>query len=118
MPDYLTKRAGYWQFTRRVPKEFAALDKRGIIKHSTKVPVSRDRRGSRAAKIAANMNRKLEAFWRGLSEGRSQEAADPYADTRRRDYADTSELANRSILEVLERLEKLISEVFSKFENQ
>jgi hypothetical protein len=60
------------------------------------------------------MNRDLEAFWRGLSEGREQEAVERYADARRRartlgrDYAETAEPADRSTLEALERLEKLM----------
>jgi hypothetical protein len=39
MPDYLTKRHGVWQFARRVPLEYAEFDRRGVIKHSTKVEV-------------------------------------------------------------------------------
>jgi hypothetical protein len=115
MTDYLTNRAGYWHFIRRVPLEFAELDRRGVIKHSTKVAVRTDKRGIKAGKIADQMNRELEAFWRGLSEGKPQEAAERYAEARRRartfgfDYAETAELSNRSTLEVLERLEKLMT---------
>jgi hypothetical protein len=141
----LTKRAGYWHFQRRVPKEYAPLDPSGVIRHSTKVSVKKDRRGIKAGKIADAMNRELEAYWRRLSEGKVQEAQDHYNEYRRLarnplgfDYAETSELANRSTLERLERLEKLVedpgalaallgtakrpsikpSEVFSKDENQ
>ena len=96
------------------------------------------------------MNRKLEAYWLALHEGKAQEAQDRYNEYRRLvrtpgfDYAaETPELASRATLEVLERLEKLItaglaetpgaraplpgyekrpsvkpSEVFSKRENQ
>jgi hypothetical protein len=115
MPDYLTKRHGFWQFVRRVPLEYAALDPRGVIKHSTKVPVSKDRRGSKAGEIADAMNRELTAYRIGLSEGKAQEAADRYNEARRRarvlgfDYAETAELSNRPTLEVLERLEKLVT---------
>ncbi len=116
MPDYLTKRNGHWQFVRRVPLEFAALDPRGIIKHSTKVPIHADKRGHKAGRIADAMNRELEAYWRGLTEGRAQEAADRYAEARRRarvlgfDYADMAEIAGkRPLAEVLERLEKLVA---------
>jgi hypothetical protein len=49
MSDYLTKRNGFWQFARRVPLEYAALDERGVVKHSTKVPVAKDRRGIKAS---------------------------------------------------------------------
>jgi hypothetical protein len=84
LPDYLTKRHGVWQFVRRVPNDFAKLDRRGIIKHSTKVEVKKDRRGVKALKIAEAMNRELEAYWRGLSEGKGQEASDRYNEARRR----------------------------------
>jgi hypothetical protein len=109
MADYLTERNGRWQFIRRVPQEYAALDPRGVIKLSTKVPVSKDRRGIRAGKIADQMNRDLEAFWFGLSEGEPKEAADRYKEARRRArvlgryYAETAELPKRPTLEVLER---------------
>jgi integrase len=64
MSDFLTRRHGTWQFVRRVPAEFAAFDNRGIIKHSTKVRISEDRNGRRAASVAEKLNRELEAFWR------------------------------------------------------
>jgi hypothetical protein len=48
MPDFLTRRNGTWHFVRRVPVEFAALDPRGIVKHSTRVRVSSDRMGRKA----------------------------------------------------------------------
>jgi hypothetical protein len=110
MPEYLTKREGYWHFTRRVPLDFAKLDPRGIIRHSTKVKVSEDRRGIKAGKIADEMNRDLMEYWRGLSQGKPQEAADRYNEARRSarvlgsDYAETAELSNRPTLKVLERL--------------
>jgi flagellar biosynthesis/type III secretory pathway protein FliH len=109
LSEYLTKRAGYWHFQRRVPEDFSNLDKRGIVRHSTKVAVVTDKRGNKAAKIAEAMNRDLEAYWRRLYEGRAQEAAERYADAKRRarvpglDYVETA----RSTIEVLERLEKL-----------
>jgi hypothetical protein len=107
MPDYLTKRNGFWQFARRVPLEYAELDRRGVVKHSTKVPVAKDRRGIKASKAANAMNRELKAYWQGLAEGRTQKAVERYDEYRRRartlgfDYAETA--ANRSTLEVLER---------------
>jgi integrase len=114
MADYLTKRNGHWQFARRVPAEYAHLDKRGVIKHSTGIAVAKDRRGIRAGKAADAMNRELEAYWRGLVEGKAQEAAQRYEDARRRarllgfDYAETAELAARPTLEILQRLEILV----------
>jgi hypothetical protein len=109
MPDYLMKRNGFWQFVRRVPLEFAELDPRGVVKHSTKVAVKKDRLGLKARRIADAMNRELEAYWRGLSEGKSQEASDRYNEARRRfrtlgfGYVEMAELADRPTLEALDR---------------
>jgi hypothetical protein len=119
LADHLTKRAGYWHFHRRVPKEYAALDPSGVIRHSTKVAVATDKRGNKAGKIADAMNRKLEAYWRALYEGKVQAAQDHYNEYRRLarnplgfDRAETAELANRSTLveRLVERLEKLVED--------
>lgn len=147
MPDYLTKRHGHWHYVRRVPLEFATLDPRGFVQQSTKIAVLSDRHARKAGRVADAINRELEAYWRGLSEGKAQEAAERYAEARRRarvlgfDYVETQELATRSTVEILERLEKLggmirdpgartallgyeqrpaikLSEVFPKFEHQ
>jgi len=114
MTEYLTKRNGHWHFARRVPIEFSHLDKRGVVKYSTKIKVAKDRRGARAGRIADAMNRELEAYWRGLDAGKAQEAADRYAEARRRartlgfDYAETPELMNRSTIELVKRIERLL----------
>jgi hypothetical protein len=39
------KRDGVWYLIRRVPKEFAELDRRGIVRISTHIPVADDPRG-------------------------------------------------------------------------
>jgi integrase len=115
MSEYLTKRNGYWHFQRRVPLELAGLDKRGIVRHSTKIAVRADRRGARAAGIAAGMNRELEAYWRGLEEGKAQEAIDRYTRARKQarafgfEYVETPQLVERPSAYVLERLEKLVT---------
>jgi hypothetical protein len=62
MPDFLTRRNGTWHFVRRVPVEFAALDPRGIIKHSTKVRVAADRAGRKATLVADELNQELENY--------------------------------------------------------
>jgi integrase len=66
MADFLTRRHGTWHFVRRVPTEFAPFDSRGIIRHSTKVRISDDRNGRRAASVAEKLNRELESHWRAL----------------------------------------------------
>jgi hypothetical protein len=39
MPDFLTRLNGTWRFVRRVPAEFSEIDKRGIVRRSTKVRI-------------------------------------------------------------------------------
>ncbi len=46
MPDFLTRRNGTWHFVRRVPVEFAVLDPRRVVRHSTKVRVASDPDGT------------------------------------------------------------------------
>lgn len=48
MGDRITKRGGVWHYARRVPRQFASLDRRGVIRVSTKIKVSADRTGIRA----------------------------------------------------------------------
>lgn len=62
MPDFLTRRNGTWHFVRRVPSEFSQFDKRGIVRHSTKVRVSSDRTGRRAVRVAERLNEEPEAL--------------------------------------------------------
>lgn len=115
MADYLTKRDGMWHYARRVPEEFKSLDLRGIVKLSTKVRVADDPRAIRARKVAARLNAETEAYWKGLIDGRSVEARTRYMEARRRarslgfDYATVPELVDRSIVDVLERFERLIA---------
>jgi hypothetical protein len=114
MPDFLTRRNGTWHFVRRVPAEFAAFDKRGIVRHSTKVRVATDRTGRRAVRVADQLNSELEAFWSQCAS-----AADPLAGTyeqvRRRarslgfEYTENSQLVSASAEKRLERLEALIA---------
>ena len=70
MPDFLTRRNNTWHFVRRVPNEFAQLDKRGVVKHSTRLKIAHDRSGRRAARVADRLNEQLELVWKGLSEGK------------------------------------------------
>jgi len=113
MPDFLTRRNGTWQFVRRVPVEFAAFDRRGVIRHSTKVRVASDRTGRRAARVADRLNAALEAYWHQLAGDRSDDTARGYDDARRRaqslgfDYSDSAEIVSLPILKSLERLETL-----------
>ncbi|MGC8535511.1 MAG: hypothetical protein ACP5QR_08240 [Rhizomicrobium sp.] len=71
MSDFLTRRNGVWHFVRRVPIEFAEFDRRGIVRHSTRIKVADDRTGRRAARIALTLNEELERFWKSIAVGHS-----------------------------------------------
>jgi integrase len=113
MPDFLTRRCGSWHFVRRVPVEFAHLDSRGIIKHSTKVRIANDRTGRRAARVANKFNEELELFWKGLVEGRSRDELRRYDEARSRarslgfEYIENAQLLELPTERRLERLEAL-----------
>ena len=78
MANYCIKRDGIWRFVRRVPKEYAALDKRRIIQHSTGISVAADPRGIRAKKVANDLNFDVETYWRNLADGNSEQAVRDY----------------------------------------
>lgn len=114
MAELLTKRAGFWHFVRRVPKAFADLDRRGVVRQSTKIRIVDDPRGARATAIAKAMDASLEAYWRGLSSGRVGEAQAGYAAARARarrlgfDYVSAGELSSRPLDEIVARLEAVM----------
>jgi hypothetical protein len=59
-PEFLTRRGSVWHFVRRVPAEFAALYRRGVIRHSTRIRTTDDRVGRRASRVAEKLNAALE----------------------------------------------------------
>ncbi|WP_162596187.1 hypothetical protein [Methylobacterium sp. 17Sr1-1] len=63
MPEFLTRRQGFWHFVRRRPETFAALDRRGIVKRTTYSRIADDPRRLRAARAAAQMNGEPEALY-------------------------------------------------------
>lgn len=115
MPDFLTLRGGVWHFVRRVPAEFAAVDPRGIIRHSTRVRIADDRSGRRAARVAERLNEALERHWKSLADGQSQSNVSRYDEARRRaqaldyDYIANEQLISVPIERTLERLEALVA---------
>ncbi len=115
MPDFLTRRNHTWHFVRRVPTEFAKLDTRGVIKHSTRIKIANDRAGRRAARVAEKLNGELELFWRNLSDGKPQEELTSYDIARRRaralgfDYVENEQLLQEKPEARLERLEALVA---------
>ncbi|WP_298242060.1 tyrosine-type recombinase/integrase [uncultured Bradyrhizobium sp.] len=114
MPDFLTRRHNTWHFVRRVPIEYAALDPRRIIKHSTKVRIAEDRAGRRATRVAMKLNEELEAYWRTLSEGKSKSKSDAYDEAKRRaralglDFLDNSQIVVMPLAGQVERVETLV----------
>jgi integrase len=112
MANYCVKRDGLWRFVRRVPKEYADVDKRRIIQHSTGVRVADDPRGIQAKKIANELNFDLETYWSNLAEGQSEQAvrvyeAAKYAARRIGISQPIADAAKRTIAELLDRIEKL-----------
>ena len=113
-PDFLTRRNDTWHFQRRVPLEFAQLDRRGTVRHTTKVRVSDDRTGRRAARVAAKLNQELEAHWRALAQGSSAADLARYDEARRRarefgfDYLENALLVQLPPERRLERLRPLL----------
>jgi hypothetical protein len=73
--SHLTKRGSFWRFARRVPKQYAALDERGIVQQSTKIRVADDPSAIRGGRIARALNEALEKYWRDLSSGGNPEQA-------------------------------------------
>jgi integrase len=115
MSDFLTRRGGVWHFVRRVPSEFAAVDRRGIVRHSTRVRVRDDHLGRRAARVADKLNRELELHWKtNVAEGTASNVS-RYDEARRRarelgyDYVAAEQLVAQPVERILERLEALVA---------
>jgi integrase len=113
---YLTIRNGVWHFYRRVPIEYAHLDRRHHVKLSTKVRVATDRTGTKAGRVAAKLNATQEALWRGLADGKTADHKQAYTDAVKLarslglDYLSPSEAAQKPITEILTRVETLLTD--------
>ena len=107
MSDFLTRRGAVWHFVRRVPIEFAEIDARGIVRHTTRIKIADDRR---AARVALKLNEELEHFWHVAATGQGRADTSWYDEARRRartlgyDYVDAEQL----LAQPLERLEALV----------
>ena len=112
--QYQTIRKGVWQYARRVPEDYAHLDKRGVVKISTKIKVANDRCGTKASRAVAKLNATTEGYWRGLAEGKATEAQQAYADAVKLarsfglDYLAPAEGAARPFEEVRARVQTLM----------
>jgi hypothetical protein len=109
------KLKGFWYLIRRVPRRFAAFDGRGIVRVSTHIRIADDPHAVRAATIAAQLNRDLEASWRALANGEKPDAKKRYDDALLDarglgfGYFTTPELMARPIEELVKRIEVLIA---------
>lgn len=108
------KRMGIWYLTRRVPKDFAHLDRRILVRVSTGIAVADDPKAVHAVKRVLALNTELEAYWRGLADGQSGEARRRFDAARKRamtlgfTYQTASELAAGSVDDIIERVEFLV----------
>lgn len=106
-------RAGYWALIRRVPKEFAHLDRRSFARISTGIRVADDPRGVRATTILPHLNAELERHWNDLAAGVKSGSVRSFTAVERRAkrlglrYLPAAELAAEPLPEVLSRLELL-----------
>ena len=112
MADYLTKRAGFWRFVRRVPQEYATLDPRIMVQESTHIRVADDPKKIRARPIANDKNAALERYWRDLIDGDQAQAVHDYEAARKAARklglsAPIDDATKRTIAELLDRIEKL-----------
>lgn len=107
-------RGGVWYLIRRVPREFAHLDRRGLVRISTNIAVPADPRGVHAAKMVGQLNTELEAYWRGMRDGQSAEARIRFEAAQKRartlglPYQTAGELADGSLEQILRRVKVLL----------
>ena len=114
--SYLVKRNGVWHYQRRVPNDYAHLDRRGIVRTSTKVKIAGDKCGTKAGRVAARINATVEAYWRGLADDKASEARQAYSDAVKLarsfglDYQQPARWAEKPIHEVLARIETAMAD--------
>lgn len=108
------KRDGTWYLIRRVPKEFAELDRRGLVRISTGIAVADDPRAVRGKEVVKALAAELDAYWRGLRDGQSAEGRIRFeaAQTRARAlglvYQTNKELGEGPLDDLVERIRLLI----------
>lgn len=113
-PSKPHKRDGTWYLVKRVPKEFAELDRRGLVRVSTGIAVADDPRAVRAREVVQRLATELDAYWRGLADGQSGEARLRFEAAQKRaralglPYLTNQEIADGSRDDLIKRLELLI----------
>ncbi|AMJ61619.1 tyrosine-type recombinase/integrase [Bosea sp. PAMC 26642] len=111
MRDYLGRRDGFWHYVRRVPTAFAALDRRVIVRQTTKVRIADDPRGIVARRAVAKIDAEHQAYWKALYLGQSDNARERYEAARDLaralgfDYVPARELLSRPTSQIVARVE-------------
>ncbi len=112
-PPKPLKRAGTWYLVRHVPKEYASLDPRRPVRISTGIAIVDDPKGIRAKVAVGQIAAELDAYWRGLVDGKSAEARERFDAAQRRarqlgyQYQTNAELSAGFAAELFDRLKDL-----------
>jgi integrase len=114
MSDYLIQRDLFWHFFRRVPIDYAGLDRRKFVAQSTKIRVADDPNRKRARRVADKINTALETYWRDLAHGKAAGARQRYREAAVRarrlgfDYREMGDMIEaQATLELVRRIEAL-----------
>lgn len=97
-----------------MPKEFAELDTRELVRISTDIAIADDPRGIRATQVAKQLDANLQWYWRGLADGKSGEARRRFDEAQKRAkslgfvYQTNAELAEGPAAEILRRVNLLL----------
>jgi integrase len=110
---YKNKRKSTWYYARRVPLQYAHLDRRTIVRQTTGVRIALDPHAVQARTKAAQMDSVLETYWADLagSGARRKALADYQAAMQAAIRLNVSpplpQQAQRTIEELLARIERL-----------
>ena len=107
------KRKGFWYLIRRVPREFAAYDRRNFAVVSTGIRIIDDPRAHSAQAVVRRLDSELLRYWEDKRAGRDPDAEARYARARQTaqrlgfSYAPAAEAATLPIDDILRRIETL-----------
>ncbi|WP_045837146.1 hypothetical protein [Hyphomicrobium sp. 99] len=74
LPDPIN-RDGYWCLVRRVPSDYAAIDRRKFVKISTGIRVAQDPRGIVTRQKVKALNDQLHTYWKNITAGHDPKAS-------------------------------------------
>ncbi|MCC7253041.1 tyrosine-type recombinase/integrase [Hyphomicrobium sp.] len=103
---------GYWYLVRRVPAEYAKLDRREKVAMTTRIRIADDPRGVAARKVVARLDAELRLYWKDLKAGRNPEGVQRHQwaqETARRfgcEYVEEAALQEQ-LAELIKRMETL-----------